>query len=357
MPTWPVRYEADTTPLMKAPSWGAAAFAAESTNGQGQLCGATIPDDRVLPVVADVGDPVGPAHHLALGRGRRRARPAVVGDPIQGLGTQIEGSERHLRPPRRRGRTPRSHRGRRVLAGMPAWPVPAVVPEGNGFGECHIQAASPCDGRGDLRHLERMGEPRALVILGKDEDLGLAGQPAERFGVQNAVAISSKQVRQAIRLFVSARSPAPEERVAPGASSESSSLLAFRDRPSACSVGHGAGGSDPGAGPMRACESPVGEAHGPRSRHGRCPTGTALRWFPDVGGPSMFQQSAPSPSIVEVGRGTVRRVVRGGDQVDVRIGITHSPKEIEVEMPDVLTVTRWSPTSRSCSRRATGSSG
>ncbi len=157
--------------------------------------------DRVLPVVADVGDPVGPAHHLTLGRGRRRARPAVVGDPVQGLGTQVEGSERDRRPPRRVVE-PAAHVGvERILAGMPARPVPAVVPQGDGLGERHIQAARPCDGRGDLGHLERVGEPRALVILGEDEDLGLAGQPAERCGVQNAVAITFEAGPPGIGLF------------------------------------------------------------------------------------------------------------------------------------------------------------
>ena len=35
-----------------------------------------------------------------------------------------------------------------------------------------------------------MGQPCALVIVGKDEHLRLAGQPAERTGMQDAVTIT-----------------------------------------------------------------------------------------------------------------------------------------------------------------------
>ena len=46
-------------------------------HGRAASAASTMPAcDRVLEVVADVGDAVGPAHDLALGRGRRRARPA-----------------------------------------------------------------------------------------------------------------------------------------------------------------------------------------------------------------------------------------------------------------------------------------
>jgi hypothetical protein len=92
----------DTTPLMKAPSWALRRSPHSATDGQRQLMGGhDAGQDGILPVVADVGDPVGPAHHLALGGRRRRARPAVVGDPVGGLGTQVERSEGDRRAPRR----------------------------------------------------------------------------------------------------------------------------------------------------------------------------------------------------------------------------------------------------------------
>ena len=48
----------------------------------------------------------------------------------------------------------------------------------------------PGDGRGDLRHLEGVGQAGALVVGGEDEDLGLAGEAPEGGGVQDAVPVA-----------------------------------------------------------------------------------------------------------------------------------------------------------------------
>jgi hypothetical protein len=72
------------------------------------------------------------------------------------------------------------------------------------------------DGGGHLGHLERVGEPRALVVVGKDEDLCLAGQAPERRRVQDAVAIALEAGAQRVGLLVVARRPAPTARVARG---------------------------------------------------------------------------------------------------------------------------------------------
>jgi hypothetical protein len=45
------------------------------------------------------------------------------------------------------------------------------------------------------------------------------------------------------------------------------------------------------------------------------------------------------------------------DQVDVRIGIIQTPKELEVELKDDADRDKVVATSRSCSRRATASCG
>ena len=249
--------------------------------------------DRILPVVADVGDPVSPAHHLALGRGRRRARPAVVGDPVQGLGAQVERSEGDRRSPWGVVEPPRYVRVECVLARMPARPVAAVVAEGDGFSQGHVQAASPCDGGGDLRHLERVGEPRALVILREDEDLGLASQPAERGGVQNAVAIAFEAGPPGIGLLrlgpvTGVRGPRRS-----GRQQRVLELLAFRAPPRGVWLGRRRRDrprSRPDAG-MR-----VGMGEADRSgvaSHGRRPAGTALR-LPGRGLSLHVQQSALS---------------------------------------------------------------
>ena len=54
--------------------------------------------DRILEVVADVGDAVGPGHHLALGRQGGGSVPGVVPDGIEGLDTQVERSQHHVGP-------------------------------------------------------------------------------------------------------------------------------------------------------------------------------------------------------------------------------------------------------------------
>ncbi len=77
-----------------------------------------------------------------------------------------------------------------ILAGVATRAVPAVVPEGDGLGQGDVQPTGPGDGRGHLRHLERVGEPGALVVRREDEDLCLAGQAAEGGGVEDPVAVA-----------------------------------------------------------------------------------------------------------------------------------------------------------------------
>ena len=77
---------------------------------------------------------------------------------------------------------------------------------------------------GHLGDLERVGEPGALVVVGEDEHLGLAGQAAERGGVQDAVAVALEAGAQRIGLLLGrARAPgAPRPGWRPAASSASS---------------------------------------------------------------------------------------------------------------------------------------
>ena len=85
---------------------------------------------------------------------------------------------------------PPSRYGRQgVLAGVAARAVAAVVAEGDRLGQGHVEPAGPGDAGGHLGHLQRMGQPGALVVVGKHEDLGLAGQSAEGGGVEDPVAV------------------------------------------------------------------------------------------------------------------------------------------------------------------------
>ncbi len=147
-------------------------------------------EDRVLPVVADVRDAVGPADHLTLGSRGGGPRPAVVGDAVDGLPAKVQWREGDERAPRRVVETSRHVGIERVLTGVPAGTVPAVVPEGDRLGQGDVEAAGAGDGGRDLRHFERVREPRPLMVLGKHEDLGLAGEAPEGGGVEDAVAVT-----------------------------------------------------------------------------------------------------------------------------------------------------------------------
>ena len=59
--------------------------------------------------------------------------------------------------------------------------VAEIVAERDRLGQLLVQPQHLGDAARDLRHLERVGQPRAVVIaLGREEDLRLVLQPAER---------------------------------------------------------------------------------------------------------------------------------------------------------------------------------
>jgi hypothetical protein len=135
-------------------------------------------------------------------------------------------------------------RAERVLAGVAARAVPAVVAERDRLGECDVEAEGLSDRRGHLGDLEGVREPGALVVVGEDEHLRLAGQPAERARVQDAVAIALEAGAPRIGSSSStARSPAPTARVASTAScSASRSSRATRSKmPRRAAAGPGVG--------------------------------------------------------------------------------------------------------------------
>src|SRR5579862_3681127 len=79
----------------------------------------------------------------------------------------------------------------RLLAGMTEWCVPEIVRKAERFGEILIDCQHTCNRPGDLRHLERMGQPRAVIIaLVLDEDLGLVLQAAKSGGMDDTVTVA-----------------------------------------------------------------------------------------------------------------------------------------------------------------------
>ena len=66
------------------------------------------------------------------------------------------------------------------LAGVPERRVPEVVAERDGLGQLLVQPEHLGDAARDLRDLERVRQPRAVVIAGRrEEHLGLVLQPPE----------------------------------------------------------------------------------------------------------------------------------------------------------------------------------
>ena len=249
-----------------------------------------------------------------------------------------------------------------ILGGVTARAVAAVVAEGDGLDQGHVEPAGPGDGRGDLRHLEGVGQPGALVIGREDEHLGLAGQAPEGGGVQDAVPVALEAGPPLVGLppaGPAARRPAA--RVAPAASDRGLGRLP------GLAVEHG-GRADlharrcprgPG-GPRRrrpgrpwwpptglpgvnACSCmpltvPTGSDRAtgrtPRTRLG--PSAASLgRWEPAVG---LAGTPGASPAHHSPGKaayhGAGPHCRKENPLVDVRIGVTHTPKEIEVELAD-----------------------
>ncbi len=81
--------------------------------------------------------------------------------------------------------------GERVLAGMAEGRVAEVVGEGHRLGKVLIEPEGAGDRAGDLRHLDAVGQPRAIVVaFVEDEDLSLVFQPPEGGAMDDAVAVA-----------------------------------------------------------------------------------------------------------------------------------------------------------------------
>ena len=77
------------------------------------------------------------------------------------------------------------------LAGVAEGRVAEVVAEPDRLGQVLVEAERPGDVAGDAAGLERVRQPGAVVVaLGRDEDLRLVLEPAERLRVHDAVAVA-----------------------------------------------------------------------------------------------------------------------------------------------------------------------
>ena len=94
----------------------------------------------------------------------------------------------------------------RPLPGMAERRVAEVVSERDGLGKVLVQAQGASDGARDPRRLERVCEPRAVVIsLWIDEDLRLVLQAPEGLAVDDAVAVALERCAETAFLLLRVR--------------------------------------------------------------------------------------------------------------------------------------------------------
>ena len=91
-----------------------------------------------------------------------------------------------------------------ALAGVSERRVTQVVPQRDRLGQLLVELKHFRDGARDLRHLERVRQPRAIVIAGRrEEHLGLVLQAAERLAVDDPVAVALKRRAHVVFRLVS----------------------------------------------------------------------------------------------------------------------------------------------------------
>ena len=195
----------------------------------------------VVDVVVDIGDAVGDAHDAAL-EGLRHLRPGVVEDAVAHLPRQVEAAAvvlQHVDDAQAllvvvesAGRGSRSSSA--LFAGVTERRVAEVVPERDRLGELLVEPQHLGDRPRDLRHLERVREPRAVVVaVRREEHLRLVLQPAERLAVDDAVAVALERRPQSASSSGTSRPRVSYERTASGESHCSSCSRTASAKPSA----------------------------------------------------------------------------------------------------------------------------
>ncbi len=94
----------------------------------------------------------------------------------------------------------------RVLGSVSTRAVAAIVAQRDRLGERDVGSDGTSDCCGHLGHLERMGQPGALVVLGEHEHLGLPRQAPERIGMQDPVTVTLEAGPVRIRFLVACAS-------------------------------------------------------------------------------------------------------------------------------------------------------
>ncbi len=143
----------------------------------------------VVDVVVDVGDAVDQPHDAALERGGQPGTRVVQDAVAHRLGQveplpvaleHVDDAQRVLVVAEAAAGALVQRAVERILAGVTERRMAEVVAQPDRLGQVLVQAQRPRDGARDAAGLERVREPRAVVVaLGVDEHLRLVLEPAE----------------------------------------------------------------------------------------------------------------------------------------------------------------------------------
>jgi hypothetical protein len=124
--------------------------------------------------------------------------------------------------------------------------VADVVAQRQRLDEILVEGERPGQRAGDARHLERVGQPAAVVVaVIAGEDLGLVGQPAKGGGMDDPVAIALVRAAENVGRFGWTRPAESAACIAQGARSADSRLCQSVGRRGHRLIGHGPLGSAP----------------------------------------------------------------------------------------------------------------
>ena len=140
------------------------------------------------------------------------ARPGVAGDPVAHVLAQVQAravelehvddAQRVLVVAEPAAEALAQAVVEHVLADVAERRVAEVVAQPDGLGEVLVEPQRARDRARDLGDLERVGQPRAVVVaLGRDEDLRLVLQAPEGLGVHDPVAVALQRRAQAAVLL------------------------------------------------------------------------------------------------------------------------------------------------------------
>ena len=103
----------------------------------------------------------------------------MISNAIECFNTKIERLENNIGTPHGVVVATGDERIEGVFAGVPAWAMPTIVAEGDCFSERDVETETSRNRRCHLCDFECVCEPGALMVVGKNKDLGFSRKPTE----------------------------------------------------------------------------------------------------------------------------------------------------------------------------------